>query len=88
MQEVMLFSTVIAPIILALVQLVKTTVDVPKNIVPLIAFGVGLLVGFASIPFTDLDLTMRLWAGGLAGLASTGMFELVNTRLGSTKEDE
>lgn len=88
MQEVMIFSTLLAPIILALVQLVKTTVNVPNNVIPAIALGLGLLVGFAAVPFTDLDLTMRLWAGALAGLASTGTFELFATRQGTSKGDE
>jgi len=80
MQEVMIFATALAPIILALVELVKKTVNksgkVPANLIPLIALGIGLLVGAAASPFTDLDLVLRLWAGGLAGLSATGLFEL------------
>lgn len=85
MQEVLAFATVIAPIILALVELAKRTVTFPKNYVPIIALILGLLVGFAAQPFTDLDLVLRLWAGGLAGLSSTGLFELFNKREGETK---
>lgn len=86
MEEVLLFATVLAPIVLALVELVKKTVDLPVNFLPLISLVIGLLVGAAAAPFTDLDLVLRLWAGGFAGLSATGLFELVKERSGTTKE--
>lgn len=85
MKEVLIFATVIAPIILAFVELVKHTVKFPKNFVPLIAVIIGLLVGFAAQPFTELDLYLRLWAGVLAGLSATGLFELIKHTSGNTK---
>lgn len=85
MEQVLLFATIISPIILALVELVKQTVKFPKNYVPLVALIVGLAVGFASQPFTELDLVLRLWAGGIAGLSATGLFELVKKTDGYTK---
>lgn len=87
MNEVLFFATILAPIILAAVQLVKLTVNIPKNYIPPIAFAVGLFIGFAASPFTDLDLVLRLWAGGLAGLSATGLFELGNKHEGYSKED-
>lgn len=87
MQEVLIFATIISPVILGLVELIKQTVNFPRNLVPLVALVVGLLVGFAGQPFTDLDLTLRLWAGGLAGLAATGLFELFTTSKGYTKSE-
>lgn len=86
LNNVMAFASVLAVFVLALVQLVKTTVNLPKNIVPLIGVVIGILVGAAASPFTDLELVLRLWAGGLAGLSATGLFELGNKRDGSTKE--
>lgn len=81
------FATLISVFVLALVQLVKTTINVPKNLLPLIGLVIGVLVGAVAYPFTDLDLTLRLWAGGLAGLSATGLFELAfSNRTGSTKE--
>jgi hypothetical protein len=85
MQEVLLFSTLIAPIILALMELVKKTVKFPKNYVPLVALVIGLVVGYAAQPFTELDLVLRLWGGGLAGLSATGLFELAKKTDGYTK---
>lgn len=86
LNNVMAFASVLAVFVLALVQLVKKTVNLPKNIIPLIGVVIGVMVGAASTPFTDLDLVLRLWAGGLAGLSATGLFELGNKREGNTKE--
>ncbi|TQR21782.1 holin [Psychrobacillus vulpis] len=88
MTEVLIFATVIAPIILGVVELIKRTGPIKKNYIPLIAFVVGIFIGFAAQPFTDLDLVLRLWAGGLAGLSATGLFELGNDRSGITKVGE
>ncbi|WP_430052224.1 holin [Paenibacillus phoenicis] len=86
LNNVMAFASVLSVFVLALVQLVKTTVNLPKNIVPLIGVVIGILVGAAASPFTDLDLVLRLWAGGVAGLSATGLFELgFNRREGNTK---
>lgn len=85
--NVLAFASVLAIFVLALVQLVKKTVNMPTNIVPLVGLVIGMLVGAAAYPFTDLDLTLRLWAGGLAGLSATGLFELAfSDRKGETKK--
>ncbi len=87
MNLVLAFASVLSAIIVALVQLVKNTVNVPKNLVPLIGLVIGVLIGLAAYPFTDLEMVPRLWAGGLAGLSATGLFELtLSNRQGKTKE--
>jgi Bacteriophage A118-like holin, Hol118 len=84
MEEVMLFASVLAPVVMALVQLVKQ-INMPKNIVPVVAVVIGLLVGLAAQPFTDFDWVLRLWSGGLAGLAATGLYQLIKPSTGYTK---
>ena len=79
-----MLATLISPVVLALVELVKRTVNLPKKYLPLLALALGLFVGGLSFPLTDLDLAMRLWAGGLAGLSATGLFELSKNREGTT----
>ncbi|MDN3956810.1 holin [Sporolactobacillus laevolacticus] len=87
MTEVLALATIMLPIITAVTQLIKKSISIPKNAVPAIAFGVGLIIGLAAYPFTDLPPVLRLWAGGLAGLSSTGLFELaLNDRPGNTKD--
>ena len=88
-QPIILFATILVPIISGLTQAFKKAVPVPKNYVPVISVVIGLAVGFAAAPFTDFDLQMRFWSGGLAGLAATGLFELaLNKRPGITKGDK
>ncbi|QKN91401.1 holin [Bacillus amyloliquefaciens] len=85
MEEVLIFAPILAPILTALVQLVKKTVKLPTNIVPALSFVIGIGLGAIAYPFTDLDLVLRLWAGGFAGLAATGLFEIGTKREGTTK---
>lgn len=87
MQEVLLFATIIAPVVLGVTELFKKTFNVKVTYIPMVAVVVGLLVGLASQPFTELDLYLRLWAGGLSGLSATGLFELAKNREGTTKGD-
>ncbi|TDQ35302.1 holin [Aureibacillus halotolerans] len=67
------------------VQGIKKSFPVRKNLLPVIALGVGLIVAFLSFPFTDLELSVRLWVGAVAGFAGTGLFETINKREGTTK---
>ncbi len=82
-----MFATVLFPIVSALVELVKKTFALPKNIIPAISLVIGMIIGGIAYPFTEMDIVLRLWAGGIAGLAGTGLFELVKTRDGNTKQD-
>ncbi|TSB47115.1 holin [Alkalicoccobacillus porphyridii] len=87
MNEILLLSTLIAPMVTGVVQAVKVGFTLSKNFLPLIAMVLGIALGFLSYPFSDIDAASRLWAGGIAGLASVGLFELGNSRKGETKED-
>ncbi|MEK4564776.1 holin [Alkalihalobacillus sp. FSL R5-0424] len=90
MEIILILATIISPIVLALIELVKRTIQIPKRFIPLLAVVVGLVVGALSYPFSDLALSMRLWAGTLAGLSATGLFEISKSRegLSFTKKDE
>lgn len=85
MNEVMVLATVLAPTTTALVQSAKKIFPLKKNYVPALGLVIGAGIGAAAYPFTDLAWDVRLWAGGFAGLASVGLFELVNKRTGVTK---
>ncbi|WP_313637821.1 holin [Paenibacillus sp.] len=87
LDDVMAFASILAVFVLALVQLVKNNINIRRNVVPIIGLLIGLLIGAVAYPFTELDIVLRLWAGGLAGLSATGLFELVfKDRPGTTKE--
>lgn len=86
MDNTLIFAGIIIPVVTALVQLLKVTVTLPKNLIPIISVVLSIVVAALAYPFTDLDLTMRIWSGLFAGLSATGFFELaLNPREGNTK---
>ncbi|MFC4712218.1 holin [Planococcus dechangensis] len=88
MVDILVLTSILVPLIAGLVEVVKNAVNMKVNFIPVVALLVGLLIGFLATPISDLDYVMRLWAGGLAGLASVGLFEVVKQREGTTKEGE
>lgn len=87
LSDVLAFASVLSVFVMSVVQLIKTTVNPPKRVIPLIGVVIGLFIGWASFPFTDMDVPLRIWAGGLAGLSATGLFELAfNNRSDKNKK--
>ncbi|NGP44005.1 holin [Bacillaceae bacterium SIJ1] len=82
MENLLLLSTTLAPIVTALVEIFKRAFRLPKHVLPLLSVVIGLFLGGVAFPFMSLELGLRLWAGGLAGLAATGLFEVGNKRFG------
>jgi len=60
MNGVLVFATVLVPIILALVELLKRTFTVKDNFIPLIALVIRMVIGLATTPYTDLDVVHKL----------------------------
>jgi hypothetical protein len=75
--QVLAFATAIAVIVGAFMEMVKRATPIPKNYIPAAAFVVGLVIGAVAYPFTEMDLVLRLWAGGIAGWISSGIYETV-----------
>ena len=75
MVEILAMATAIAAVTSGVVQAIKMTELVDKRYMPLVAIIVGMLLGLLAT-FMDIDLISRLWAGGISGLAATGLFEL------------
>lgn len=88
MMDILILTSVLVPVIAGLVEVVKKAVNMKVNFIPVVALLIGLLIGFLAVPISELNTVMRLWAGGLAGLASVGLFEVVKQREGITKEGE
>lgn len=77
MAQVLIFAGTIAVILVILVEIFKRSLpSFPSRFLPLVAVVLGVIVGAISYPFTDLDLSLRLWAGFFAGASSVGLYEL------------
>lgn len=86
MTSILLLASIIAPVTLGVIEVIKQAFNVKKNILPLLGIIVGLAIGFLAAPISDIDLYLRLWAGGLSGLSASGLYELTSKREGTTKE--
>jgi hypothetical protein len=75
MLDILMLATIIAPVTSGLVHVVKIAQFVDKKYLPLIAVIIGVALG-ASAVFLETELVIRMWAGGISGLAATGLFEL------------
>lgn len=85
MQQVLIFTTLLSPIVTAMVQVIKKTLKIRSNSLPILSLVVGLGVGSIAFPFTDMDIVLRIWAGAFAGLSGTGLYELIAKREGTSK---
>ncbi|WP_172369556.1 holin [Sporosarcina jiandibaonis] len=74
MNEILISATAIAIVVTGLVQVFKQATNINKRYLPLMAIIIGILVGAAAY-FLDAELGLRMWAGGIAGLMSVGLFE-------------
>lgn len=75
MVEILAMATVIAPVTSGVVQVVKQATQVNNRYLPAVATVLGMGLGAAAY-FLDAELGLRVWAGGISGLAATGLFEL------------
>lgn len=75
--EFLLYMSFIGTASTALMQLLKQAIPLSKKYIPLFTLGIGVGLALAPFPFTSVALAERVWAGALAGLGGTGIFENV-----------
>lgn len=75
MVEILAMATIIAPVTWGVLEAVKRATQLNKRYIPLMSLIIGVLLG-ALAYFLNADLMLRMWAGGISGLAATGLFEL------------
>lgn len=75
MTEILAMASVIAPVTAGVVEAVKRATQVDNRYLPAVATVLGMGLGAAAY-FLDAELGLRVWAGGISGLAATGLFEL------------
>ncbi|MFC2948788.1 holin [Virgibacillus sediminis] len=87
MEEILTIATVITPVTSGVIQALKKATGLNKRYIPVTAIIVGAALGAAAL-FTDVGLGERLWAGGISGLASVGLFELGKIRRQTDDEED
>lgn len=75
--EFLLYMSFIGTASTALMQLLKQALPLSKKYIPLFTLGLGVGLALVPFPFTSVALAERVWAGALAGLGGTGIFENV-----------
>lgn len=80
MESILVFITILAPIITAVAQLVKPLV--PDKYSALLPFGLGIIIGAAYFPLAGEGYTLYqlVWAGALSGLTAAGVYSVQNIR--------
>ncbi len=77
MEQILLYATILAPIVAALVQVAKKYVPAEGKEILVIAIGLGALCGaMYGLTVAGTDIVLYTWGGFIAGLASAGVFEL------------
>jgi hypothetical protein len=77
--QLLVIAYAIVPFVNGLVGLVKKSFPkMQSNFVPLIAFAVGIVLGavFAFMPNVSYNLVQMVMAGGIAGMASCGVYQI------------
>lgn len=91
MEQIISFATIISILTIGVVQVIKQTGSIPKNIIPLISIVIGGVIGGISvfIPelFSELSIGARILGGVISGLMATGLWETGKQRNGKTKQD-
>lgn len=87
--EVLALASGIAVIVGILTQVIKKSTGdkVSNNYMPIVSIVLGLIVGALVYPFTDMELTLRLWAGFMAGASASGLYDFVATLFKKKTED-
>ncbi|WP_461198568.1 holin [Enterococcus sp. N249-2] len=79
MKAILIAASVIAPLVVGVTGLIKTQVK-NYDILPVINVIAGILLGVLfALSFVQEDLVLYAWAGAVAGLAASGLFDLGST---------
>lgn len=84
MMNVLILATVIAPVTMGVIEVLKQAFNLKKNCLPLLGVVFGLAIRFLAETISDIDLYLRLCAGALSGLSASGLYELTSKRDGTT----
>ena len=89
MQQILITAGSVAPIISAIINVVKTQFKLDGKQVSALALGLGIIVGIAyAATIVHGDYAAYGWGGLIAGLSAIGYYELAfKNKKGDTADD-
>ena len=90
MDEIIIYSGVIGLLTLAIVELVKTSTNVPAKLMPLVSVIIGVVIGLIAlfIPEITGELSVggHLLAGLISGLSASGLYDVFSKTTQGVKD--
>ena len=75
--QMSVFITIIAPITVAVVEMIKMTfTHIPNQYYTVITIATAISIAFLGYIFTDLPAVYRVWAGLFAGLSAAKLYDI------------
>lgn len=82
---IFIIAVALLAIITAVVEVVKRTFNINSRYLPITSIVIGIFVAILIWPLTEYSLYLMIVAGVVAGLASSGTFDLFKA---SAKKDD
>ncbi|AGK52047.1 holin [Bacillus sp. 1NLA3E] len=81
--QLLIIAYAIVPFVNGLVGLVRKSIPSLKSkFIPLISFAIGICLGFflSYLPNVEYSIAQMFLAGGIAGMAACGVYEITNVK--------
>lgn len=89
--QLLLIATAIVPFVNAIVGLIRKSIPAIKaHYMPLISLGAGVVIGviFALLPNVEYSAVQLALAGGIAGMAACGVFDIAAVKNKTEGDDK
>lgn len=90
MDEIIIYSGIIGVLTLAIVELVKSSTNVPAKLMPLVSVIIGVVIGAIAlfIPEITGELSVggHLLAGLISGLSASGLYDVFSKTTQGVKD--
>lgn len=92
MEVITSFALTISAVTLGLTEVIKKLFNIPKDVIPLISMGIGIVVSISSYLIPEINTNISLYglilSGIISGLMASGMWEAFKKRDGNTGDDK
>ena len=92
MEVITSFALTISAVTLGLTEVIKKLFNIPKDIIPLVSMGLGVVVSLFSYVVPEIQTNISVYglilSGIISGLMASGMWETFKKRDGQTGDDK